>query len=227
MAKKTRTPPPPRKPGQGPARRDSTPAPAPGTTADDKRTRLLLLGFAAAGVVALIAVVAVILTSGGGSSSSGKGLTARLAAGGCTLKTYPSQGQGHYATLTPKNPKPYNSFPPTSGKHYFQPALWGNYPTPVNEFQAVHNLEHGGIVIQYGDKVPQATVDKLDGFYQSDPNALLMAPLPKLGSKVALTAWTHLATCTGYDEKAYAAFRDAYRYKAPEKFPPSALNPGQ
>jgi hypothetical protein len=53
-----------------------------------------------------------------------------------------------------------------------------------------------------------------------------VAPLPALGDKVALTAWTHLATCPGFDEEAYDAFVDLYRFKGPERVPVSAMEPG-
>ncbi len=55
---------------------------------------------------------------------------------------------------------------------------------------------------------------------------MLLAPLPSLGNRIALTAWTHLATCARFDQSAYTAFRDAYRAKGPERFPLSALEPG-
>jgi hypothetical protein len=48
-------------------------------------------------------------------------------------------------------------------------------------------------------------------------------------NKIFLTAWTHLATCTTFDEGAFDHFRDDYRGPdgdAPEKFPLSALQPG-
>jgi hypothetical protein len=216
--KKTRTPPPPR-PVQSPRRRD-TRAPVGG---DERRRRLLLYGLAGSGVLALaIVVLVIVLTSRGGGGNAALERTMRAA--GCTLKTYPSQGRRH-VSLDYKFK--YNSFPPTSGPHYFQPLLWGTYDEPVRQIQEVHNLEHGGIVIQYGSKVPRATVEKLTSFYQSDANALILAPLPALGNKIALGAWTHLATCTSFDEKAFAAFRDEYRYHGPERFPPSALEPGE
>jgi hypothetical protein len=73
---------------------------------------------------------------------------------------------------------------------------------------------------------------------------MLVAPLPKLGKKIALEVWTadqsklpatntsgyqgegRLALCTSFDEKAFKSFRDAYRGKGPEHFPLSALAPG-
>jgi hypothetical protein len=217
VAKKSRTPPPPR-PVQSPKARSSERS-APGG-------RTVAIVVVVVLVIAAIAAGSYFAFGGKSSSKSSGGVAAAMAAAGCTLHTYPSAGRGHITTLNPTSPPKYNSFPPTSGRHYYIPAVWGSYDTPVNQYQAIHNLEHGGIVIQYGSGVSKATVAKIGSFYQSDPVALLVAPLPKLGNKVAMTAWTHLAVCTGFDEAAYKAFRDAYRYHAPEKFPPSALQPG-
>ena len=58
------------------------------------------------------------------------------------------------------------------------------------EIRLVHNLEHGAVILQYGDKVPAAQVRAITSWYQHDANAVVVAPLPKLGAKVALTAWT-------------------------------------
>jgi hypothetical protein len=222
LAKKARTPAPPRR-VQAPKRRD-VPSRAP--TADAGRQRRLLYGFAAAGVVALAAVVLVIVLTGrsGGGVSDAKVAAAFRAAGG-TFKTYPSQGRQHTSNINAKIP--YNSFPPTSGEHYFVPAIWDQYDRPLSQVQVVHNLEHGGIVIQYGSRVPQSQLARITTFYRSDPNALLVAPLPALGNKIALTAWTHLGTLTKFNENAFTKFRDAFRYKGPEHFPPSALDPGE
>ena len=95
----------------------------------------------------------------------------------------------------------------------------------------MHNLEHGGIFIQYGKDVPRRRSTQLKGFYDSHQNGTLLAPLPSLGSKIALGVWTtssasspdngtaHLAKCTTFDEKAYAAFFDAYQFKGPGALP--------
>ncbi len=219
MAKKSRTPPPPRR-VQAPKTRTAGTFPPPA----ERRRFYILVGVAVSGVIALAAVLIFLAASGGGGGSSAK-VAATLNAAGCTFKTYPSQGQQHVGSLTAR--VKYKSFPPTSGPHYGRPAIWGAYPTSLSQVQAVHNLEHGGIVIQYGSKVPEATVSQLAGFYNSDPSGLLMAPLPALGDRIALTAWTHLGTCTRFDEKAFKAFRDAFRYKGPERVPKQFLQPGQ
>jgi len=223
VAKKSRTPAPPRTVQAPKARGGERSRPS--------------LGGGSRGIVIAIAVVLVVAVAVGGYFAFGKksgsasaagssGLAKTMAAAGCTLHTYPSAGRGHITTLNPNPPIKYNSFPPTSGKHYYVPAVWGSYDSPVSEYQAVHNLEHGGIVIQYGKGVSKDTIAQIGDFYQADPVALLVAPLPKLGDRVALTAWTHLAVCPGFDENAFKAFRDAHRYKGPENFPPSALQPG-
>ncbi len=64
-------------------------------------------------------------------------------------------------------------------------------PTPVNPRQVVHNEEHGAVVIWWGPKVPQSTVDQLRAFYNQQPDGDVRdARTPGLGNKIALTAWT-------------------------------------
>ncbi|HEX6679120.1 MAG TPA: DUF3105 domain-containing protein [Gaiellaceae bacterium] len=226
MAKKSRTPPPPRR-VQAPKRREGGSRGTAAVTADQRRQRLMLYALGGSGLVILAIVLVVIFVFGGSSSSGGqtKALSQEFVACGGSLQTYPSEGRGHLFSLTAK--VHYKTFPPTSGKHYAVPAIFDLYDTPLKEIQLVHNLEHGAIVIQYGSKVSQADVQKIGDFYRSDPNALVVAPLPKLGNKIALTAWTHLGTCSRFSESAFKGFRSAYRYKGPEHFPPSALNPGE
>ena len=187
------------------------------------RTKLYVLaGVAGGGVLALV-VVLIFLFTQRDAVNEAKAASA-LEAAGCTYKKYPSEGRNHVSSLDAKIK--YKTFPPTSGTHYQEPAPWNTYPTPVAEIQAVHNLEHGGIVIWYGSKVTQAKIDLLEAFVGEDPRAMLMFPLAKLGNKIALTAWTHLATCTNVDEPAYKQFRDAYRGKGPERFKLDDLQPG-
>lgn len=222
MPKKTRTPPPPRRP-QGPRQRTDSRTPL---GADERRNRLILYGLAASGAVGL-AIVLGLFAFGGGSGANVGSVASAMKAAGCSFKTYKEQPRSpHYTSPTPNNPLKYNSFPPTSGRHYAVPLVFGPYDDPVDEYQAVHNLEHGAVIIQWGSKVSGEDVQKVRDFYQEDANALIIAPLPKLGDKIALTSWTHLATCTRFDQTAFAKFRDVLRYKAPEKFPPDQLNPG-
>src|SRR5438128_6727083 len=143
MAKKTRTPPPPR-PVQAPKRRYEP------TTAGFKSRGKAIAALA----VTLAAGVAIAVAATRGGGGAGVADVARaMTAAGCTFKAYPDLGRNHVTSLT-ANVK-YNSFPPTSGPHYFQPALWGFYDSPLaSQVQEVHNLEHGGIVIQWAGVSP-------------------------------------------------------------------------
>lgn len=152
----------------------------------------------------------------------------------CKEESFPGLEPKHLAS--PDANVTYNSFPPSSGPHYQQPAPWGIYEDPVKQTILVHNLEHGGIVVQYGD-VGEDTVKKIQAFYQDDPDGLVVAPYPKLGKKIALTAWNepryennqsepgqveagngYVMTCTQWDEDTAAKFRDERRNKAGERY---------
>ena len=221
--KKSKVPTPPRQ-VQAPKRRVE-PRAAQGARAGgprDPRQTKLLLGLLGGGVVAAVVIAIVLVTSGGGG---GKLAASALGGAGCVVQDFPAMGRQHVLKL--KKSFKYNSFPPTSGPHYPQPAIWNVYDQPVEQFRLVHNLEHGGVIVQYGDKVSQAQVSRIVTWYSAEPNAVVVAPLPALGGEIALTAWTHLMTCSsGFDEKAFTSFRDAYRGHGREGFPVSSLKPG-
>jgi hypothetical protein len=66
-------------------------------------------------------------------------------------------------------------------------------------------------------RLPASTVNELRDFYRSSPNGIILAPLPRLGDKIALTAWTHLATCTEFDEGAYERSATRTARRAPSR----------
>jgi hypothetical protein len=234
--KKARTPTPPRT-VQAPRRRDTK-----SSSPLSEVPRWVWI--AAVGVIAGVVVIAVVLSSGG------KGVDAKAAmlAAGCTykdVKPFPPKDKTNFHADVPSLSTPtkglWSTNPPSAGGHYPLWAVWGFYRTPVNPRQVVHNEEHGAVVIWWGNKVPKATVDKLDGFYNQQPDGVFGTPYPSLGDKIALTAWTalpgqyyahgnygigHIAVCGQFDQKAFAAFRSAYRGKGPEGVPLSADEPG-
>jgi uncharacterized protein DUF3105 len=229
MARKDRAPNPPKRP-QAPQRRTTPSGPR-----DAQRRRLLYI-LAATGLVGLAVVLGVVFLAGGGD----KDLAATMEAGGCQLKTVQAEVGDHSAALNATSNPKWNTDPPTSGPHYPTPAVYGEYTDPLKIAQVVHNLEHGAVFILYGPKVPAATVKQLSDFYSEDTTGMLLAPYAKLGDKIALGAWTvpdnfepggkngtsYLATCTKFDEDAFAAFRDQLRFRGPERFPPDSLHPG-
>ena len=170
-----------------------------------------------------------------------------MKAGGCTYRNVvplppkdrkTSDYHEDFPTLSA--PGRWATFPPSGGGHYRLWAVWGFYRKPVNPRLVVHNEEHGGVVIWWGPQVPAATVDELHRFYLEQPTGVFGTPIAGLGKKIALTAWTadpaykgvaafayrngnygigRIAICPTFDEKAFRAFRDAYRGKSPQAFP--------
>ena len=131
---------------------------------------MILLG----GILALVAF------SGGDGSSAA--INSRV----CSEESFPGLAPRHLSN--PDASVRYNSFPPSSGPHYQQPAPWGIYEDPIKQTILVHNLEHGGIVVQYGD-VSEETLKDIQAFYQDDPYGVVISPYKRLGKKIALTAW--------------------------------------
>jgi hypothetical protein len=187
---------------------------------DSRRALLILAAIALLGLVMLGGVLIWLSQRGGGDSQE---VAEAMRGAGCTYQTSKAEGRTHVRDGTKVK---YKTFPPTSGNHYAIPVVWGAYDSPVEEARVVHNLEHGGIVIQYGKDVPQSTVDELRDEYQDDPNGLVLAPLPSLDTKIAYTAWTHVAKCTSFDKGAFETFRDEFRAKGPEPRRVSDLAPG-
>jgi uncharacterized protein DUF3105 len=214
LPRKARTPPPPRRPVQSPQRRAEARDPA------ERRRLLLLGGLSALGVLILVGFLLWLNTR---DDTDAQAVAETMRAAGCTYQTPASQGRDHVEDGTDVK---YKTNPPASGDHYAVPVVWGAYDEAVEQERAVHNLEHGGIGIQYGKDVPAATVNELREFYQSDPNGLLLAPLPNLNDQIALTAWTQLAKCETFDEGAFETFRDEFRAKGPEPRSASDLAPG-
>lgn len=114
-----------------------------------------------------------------------------------------------------KNHPPYNSNPPTSGWHWPQPAPWGAYDTPLDDEQAIHNLEHGGIWISYKPAVDADTVTKLKDFARRY-RKIIVSPRDANDANIALVSWGRLQNLDQYDETAILKFIDANYNKAPE-----------
>ncbi len=133
----------------------------------------------------------------------------------------PSLGNNHVRSAEDPHP-PYNSKPPTSGAHLPNVARWGIYDQQIpNELQ-VHNLEDGGVIIQYDCKNCADLIAKLEGLVQdyykmtdADPKNgrfkhIIVAPYAGIGSKIALTAWTRIDKFDTFDAARIKRFVDAY-----------------
>jgi hypothetical protein len=211
---------------------------APQTRRDERPRRTLVVVVAAVAALALVGAAFGAYFLLRDDSSKKESVAATMREAGCTFKTFKALPGGVHISDPEARPKEWNSFPPTSGPHTGQPVIWGQYNEEVPLASAVHNLEHGGIVIYHGPDVPQEEVDRLIEFYRDEPAAMLVAPLDELENRIALTAWYVpdpgeadegqgiLAECTRFDEGAFESFRDAYQFMGPERFQPEDLVPG-
>lgn len=122
---------------------------------------------------------------------------------------FPSQGNAHIQQATDPHP-PHNSDPPTSGPHLQYIAPWGIHTRPIPPELQVHNLEDGGVLVQYSCECPEL-VAKLAEVVKRYPDHVILAPYPGMKSKIALTAWTRLETLDEFDEARIVRFIKAYR----------------
>ena len=173
--------------------------------------RLLIVG----GVLVLGAIVLVIvfLFGGGGGTSVGTRM--------------PDEGANHVPQTTVPT---YRSVPATSGPHWnlgdgVAPLYWRVYTSPVPEPAAVHNLEHGGIVIWYQSTATAEDIQKLTQFVQQQLGTsqfkILLSPWDgkDFGHPIAVTAWDWLLYLDSADIDQIRAFQNAHPASdAPEPF---------
>ena len=203
------------------------------TGSDDaeRRRKLLLIGGVLTALVA--AGILFALLGRGGSAPDEEAVRADLAAAGCTLRSVKALPGDHSVSPDGVSDK-WNTDPPTNGPHYGVAAIFGIYEDELEPARVIHNLEHGGVFILYGDEVPDSTVQQLEAFYDGHKTGTIMAPYARLGDEFALGAWVaeggeakgHLAKCETFDDGAVSSFFGAFQFLGPERFDPSDLQPG-
>lgn len=102
-------------------------------------------------------------------------------------------------------PPQYQNVPATSGPHFGEtlPPAESVYDVPFDpafEFRAVHNLEHGYIIMYYDQEgdgaVDPETLDELTSLARSQ-RKVIIAPYPNLpeGENLVLVAWNRAQRC--------------------------------
>jgi hypothetical protein len=124
------------------------------------------------------------------------------------------------------DPGPFNSDPPSSGRHYAEPAAAGFYdadPFPSHpEGHLVHSLEHGYVIFWYNcDLLSQTGCADLkaqiqDVMQREDNLKVIAFPWPTLESPVVMTSWGRLLKFETFDPNQAQTFVRAYRNQAPE-----------
>ena len=121
---------------------------------------------------------------------------------------------------------PYASYPPTSGTHADAPTSWGLHTEPVPDEVAVHNLEHGGVVVSHNN-IAAADLEKLRELLTTYPKdqynevKLVIRPYDKVpAGTFTLTAWNWIDEgLTAYDDARVRAFLDSHLNKCCEALP--------
>lgn len=127
------------------------------------------------------------------------------------------------------DPGPFNSDPPTSGRHYGQELEAGFYDEdspqaeyPYPEGYIGHNLEHGYVIFWYNcdllEDAACATLKvQIQGVMDQFDNFKVIAfPRSSIDVPLAMTSWGQLLRLENFDEKLANQFVKVNRNRAPE-----------
>ncbi len=123
------------------------------------------------------------------------------------------------------DPGPYNSDPPTSGRHYeehFASRFFDTSTYTYPEGFLVHNLEHGYVIFWYNCSL--LTARECDGLKteiksimdEVDMYKVIAFPWNSLQQPVVMTSWGRLLRFEQFDTQIAAAFIEKYQNAAPE-----------
>ncbi|OGF99653.1 hypothetical protein A2153_03815 [Candidatus Gottesmanbacteria bacterium RBG_16_38_7b] len=126
----------------------------------------------------------------------------------------PSLGNKHIQNITDPH-EPYNSNPPTSGTHVGGKAQWGVSDSPIPDELQLHNLEDGGVMVQYNCAPEkddcQRLISDLAKIANKYPEEVTLAPYPKLDTRIALTAWTRIDKFNDFNSERIEKFINSFR----------------
>lgn len=127
------------------------------------------------------------------------------------------------------DPGPYNSDPPTSGRHYASQYSAGFYDESeaaslplYHEGYLVHNLEHGYVIFWYNcGLLEPAKCDELKAQLQSvlqqfDGFKVIAFPRASIDVPVVATSWGRMLRFESFDPELAAEFVRRNRGRAPE-----------
>jgi hypothetical protein len=215
--------------------------------AKEAERRKQLIGYGAAGalVLAVVIVGVVLLVAGGGGNDEASAevlpgggevpeqqttdLNEAVKAAGCEIRSFRARSRDH--SNDPAEQIPYESNPPTSGKHFVEPAGDGAYGDAPPDTALVHTLEHGRMIIWFKPSLPKDERANLKALFDDDSYQMVITPRRNMPYAVAASAWSsqpeplgtgRLLGCKRYSEAVFDAlrtFRDEYRSDGPEPVP--------
>jgi len=212
--------------------------------------RKRLVGYGAGGVLVVAAIVVLVLVLAGGGGDKGvdnvnskvipsggevsdqklTNVDEAAKAAGCELKSFKGTSREHTDDLAEQIQ--YSSTPPTSGKHFVEPAEDGAYDEAPDPKQLVHSMEHGRVIIWFKPSLPKDDRANLAALFEEDTYQMLITPDPtKMKYAVAATAWNaeplqngtgRLLGCPKVNAEVFdaiRAFKDEHRSNGPEPVP--------
>lgn len=212
--------------------------------------RKKMVGYGAAGVLAIAAVVVLIVVLAGGNDGGGGpgdasdvfpdggsfpeqkvfDVAPAAKAAGCELRDKKGSGTATHTTSLDETVK-YNTNPPTTGRHYHEPARDGIYAKAPRDEELVHGLEHGRVIIWVKPSLPEQQRADLRALVDDDPYQMSLVPRRNMPYAVAATAWNRdpepggtgrMLVCDEVSDKTFdalQAFRDEHRSQGPEPVP--------
>jgi hypothetical protein len=216
--------------------------------AREEQQRKRLVGFGAAGLLAVAAIVAVVIVAAGGNGGGASGETAEVLPGdgsvpeqeefdlaaaaraaGCELRSSRAPDRTHTNSL--QNRVNYRTNPPTSGRHYIEPAPDGAYSEAPQDEELVHTLEHGRVIVWFKPGLSEEQRAELKALFDEDDYQMVLVPRPNMPYDVAASAWNRdpepngtgrLLLCERISPEVFDAlrtFRDEHRSNGPEPIP--------
>ncbi len=120
-----------------------------------------------------------------------------------------SQGNAH--VLSEPVAFRYASDPPTSGPHFAGAAAWGIHEQPILRALQIHNLEDGGVLVQYNCTDCDDLVRNLKDIVRRYSDKVILAPYPGMKTRIALTAWSYIDAFDQFDEQRILRFIETHR----------------
>lgn len=168
-------------------------------------------------IVLLVALGAAVFYGIQRSKGEKAAFVAAAAEAGCgEIESFEDEMEGKPHLASDASFDGYKTNPPTSGVHRGQTSPWGSYSEAPDHENLLHNLEHGGVIINYKD-LSDEEIDELDAFADSFVDGVISIPNPEIDKPIALASWTNLQQCDELNTKAIEGFIDDRCNKGPEK----------
>ncbi len=172
-------------------------------------------------VVGVLVIAAAVLVLLGGNRGLDKEAAAVQGYSYPSLQMFPPDPGGRRHLAAGESYDNYNSNPPTSGPHASATATPGVHDEPVPKEMAVHNMEHGQVVVWYNCIAPQPlNADACNTLKQSLAGVVSEAnnrgkrvvttPYSAMDYRIALTAWQFLDGFGEFDAQHVRTFIDTF-----------------